>query len=293
MNCKLLRSACINVAETVIAREMSRRWIIAAGVVAVGGLCALLLQAEKQTVARQREQMEERQADYYWRRTTRRQAKAPAFLQMPPVVVTNESAPYSALSEVLRNKAATGTNHLPLTEMLSLKQVMTAAEPELVTFDLPIAYDVLTNLGSLYLIIDFTGREDEDSDLGFEVGQFECERAANGNCRLVWNTIYEAPGSHALQAGLLLARASGKDSYEEISGPVTSLAITNLCQFSLESAYFKPEFGVTLHRWHGGLGLSPVSSKRIHRRDAVVPRASLRHLSLCTPLPLRSTSYRR
>lgn len=207
---------------------------------------ALQLQGEKEAVAREREQMEERQADYYWRRTTRRQAKAQAFLQTPPAAATNESAPHGALSETLRNKATAGTNHPTLTEMLRLTPVVSGAQPEVVTFELPIAYDVLTNLGSLHLFIDFTGREDEDSDLGFEARQSECERATNGNCRLVWNTIFEAPGSHALQAGLLLERAPQESLNQEISGLMTAFVVSNLCQFSLESANFKPEFGVTL-----------------------------------------------
>jgi hypothetical protein len=226
-------------------------------------------QVEKKALAEQRDSLEERQADYYWRRTTRRQAKAQALLQAPPqpITKTKESAYRGRpLSEVLRNRAASGTNHLTLTEMLTLRQVFTGAEPESATFELPIAYDVLTNLGSLHLFIDFTGAEDADSDEGFQVGQFECERATNGNCLLVWNTIYEAPGIHALQAGLALEAGQKSDdngkpvvplgpdglpfshtiSSEELSGPLTPIVVSNLCQFSLGSAYFNPAFGATL-----------------------------------------------
>jgi hypothetical protein len=76
-------------------------------------------QAEKQAVARERERVEETQAEFYWRRTTRRQAKAQAFLQTPQPAVTNDASSRGALSEVLRNKAGSGTNHLTLTEMLA------------------------------------------------------------------------------------------------------------------------------------------------------------------------------
>ena len=223
-------------------------------------------QAEKQAVARERERVEEMQADYYWRRTASRQAKAEALLQTPQPPMTNEPAYQGALSEVLRNRATSGTNHLSLGELLTLRQVTAGAEPEIATFELPIKYDVLTNLGSLHLFVDFTGREDEDSDLGFEVAQSECERATNGNCRLMWNTIYEAPGPHTLQAGLLLEgpEPSGEDSkppvvldssgqplseaklVRDVSGPAAAFVVSNLCQFSLGSAYFKPEFGITL-----------------------------------------------
>ena len=57
------------------------------------------------------------------------------------------------------------------------------AELEIATFELPINYDVLTNLGSLLLYIDPT--PEEDSDEGCNVGQLECNRATNGN----WTAI--------------------------------------------------------------------------------------------------------
>src|SRR5258706_1403335 len=69
-------------------------------------------------------------------------------------------------------------------------------------------------------------------------------RATNGNCLLVWSTIYETPGNHALQAGLDLNDHAKPD--EEISGPLATFVLTNLCQFSLSSAHFEHEYGVTL-----------------------------------------------
>jgi hypothetical protein len=62
----------------------------------------------------------------------------------------------------------------------------------------------------------------------------------------LWNTIYESPGSHALQAGLLLEHAPQGSLDQDINGPVTTFVVSNLCQFSVGSAYFKPEFGATL-----------------------------------------------
>src|SRR5262249_40212279 len=79
---------------------------------------------------------------------------------------------------------------------------------------------------------------------GFQVGQVECKRATNGNCLLVWSTVYEAAGKHALQAGLDLHETANPD--QEIVGPLTSFVVTNLCQFSLASSRFLPEQGVTL-----------------------------------------------
>jgi hypothetical protein len=60
---------------------------------------------------------------------------------------------------------------------------------------------------------------------------------------LVWNTIYEAPGKHALQADLDLNGAQEPDT--DISGPMIPFAVSNLCQFSLTSAHLEPEIGST------------------------------------------------
>jgi hypothetical protein len=60
----------------------------------------------------------------------------------------------------------------------------------------------------------------------------------------VWRTIYESPGNHALQMGLELNEPA-KDG-EVIVGPVAPFVVSNLCQFSLSSAYFNRELGATL-----------------------------------------------
>ena len=60
----------------------------------------------------------------------------------------------------------------------------------------------------------------------------------------MWRTIYESPGKHALQMGLDLNEPARAD--EIFVGPVTPFVVSNLCQFSLSSAYFNPELGATL-----------------------------------------------
>jgi hypothetical protein len=147
------------------------------------------------------------------------------------------------LSEVLRNGAAATTNQLTLAEMLTLRQIITGAEPETVTFEMPVSYDVVTKLGGLFLLID--PANNDDSDEGCKVQQMECDRAENGDCLLVWSTIYESPGKHVLQAGLFINELSPNN--QDIFGPLLPFTITNLCQFSLTSAYFDPRTGATLH----------------------------------------------
>jgi hypothetical protein len=199
-------------------------------------------QAEKQAAAEQSDRNEEMQAVFQWRRTARRQGSVETILSTPRPPMTNEPIYRGRpLWEVLRNEAASGTNKFTLAEMLTLKQVVTGAEPEVATFELPVSYDALTNLGSLTLYIDPI--EDEDSDMGCNAGQLECNRATNGNCLLVWNTIYEAPGKHALQAGLVLNKLAKPNA--GITGPLAPFEVTNLCQFSLSSACFQPEIGPT------------------------------------------------
>jgi hypothetical protein len=197
-------------------------------------------QAEEKAKAEQTDRMEETQAAAEWSRAARRQAKVETILRTPPPPMKNEPAYRGRpLSEVLRNAVAAGTNQLTLAEMLTLKQVVTGAEPEIATFELPVNYDVLTNLGSLHLYLDPIA--DEYSEEGCNVGQLECHRATNGNCLLVWNTIYESPGKHALQAGLLLEEPA--KAGEDISGPLAPFVVSNLCQFSQSSAYFNPQIG--------------------------------------------------
>ena len=149
------------------------------------------------------EDSDERAAHHRWDQTERRQALAEKILATIHSAKPQEpKIRGQLLSDLLRNKTSTTTNHFTLDEMLTLKQIVTGSEPETATFEFPISYDALTNLGSLHLFID--PNKDEDSDDGCSVGWLECKRATNGNCLLVWDTIYESPGKHALQAGILL-----------------------------------------------------------------------------------------
>jgi hypothetical protein len=188
---------------------------------------------------------EELQATEQWRRTARRQAQVEKILaakpEMRPSEPTYRGRP---LDEMLRNENPSGTNKLTLDDLLTLRQVVRGSEPETVTFEAPISYTVLTNVGELGLYIDPC--PDEDSDEGCNVRWLECLRATNGNCLLVWNTIYESPGKHALQMGLALNEPA-KRGEELFVGPVSPFVVSNLCQFSVSSAHFNREIGATLH----------------------------------------------
>jgi len=58
------------------------------------------------------------------------------------------------LAEVLRNSNTTGTNQLTFAELLTLKQIITGAEPETVTFEIPATYEVLKDICTPHLYLD-------------------------------------------------------------------------------------------------------------------------------------------
>jgi hypothetical protein len=210
---------------------------------ASAGEVAELRQAEIAAARVEADETEEQQAAAQWEHTARHQADVEKLFATPAFPIAQDMV-YEGhpLSEVLRNPASTGTNILSLAELLTLKQVVTGAEPETVTFQVPAAYDVLTSFGSLTLVVD---TNNDDSDEGCHAQQVECARATNGDCLLVWNTIYESAGKHALQMALELEKPINHQDF--ISGPVSPFVISNLCQFSTGSAHFDPETGVTFH----------------------------------------------
>ena len=102
------------------------------------------------------------------------------------------------------------------------------------TFELPINYDVLTNIGRLKLLCDADPRE----DYGNEAEVQDCERTINGNCRLVWDTTYDPPGKHFLQARLSIHNPPARgprrnfDTGETtLKGPLFAFVSTNVIQF--------------------------------------------------------------
>ncbi|HEY4415817.1 MAG TPA: hypothetical protein VGO57_09005 [Verrucomicrobiae bacterium] len=199
--------------------------------------------AERQSqIARANEtdEQEELQTTTQWDHTAQRQAEVEKLLTIPMVTFTNLPV-YSGhlLIEILHNENSSGTNKLSLRVLLTLHQIITGAEPETVTFETPIAFDALTNIGMLQLYVD--PALDANSDEGCMAVQCECDRATNGDCLLAWSTIYECPGKHALQAGLRLNDPSVNNP--DIDGPISPFVISNLCQFSLTSSHFDPETG--------------------------------------------------
>jgi hypothetical protein len=182
----------------------------------------------------------EREAVWLWVHTDKRQTGVGKLLQNAVLSTTPDKiVQRRPLSQLLRNLSTTGTNTISIAEMLTLKQVITGDEPETVTFELPVAYDSVTNLGNFGLMLDPNYQTDDEEGNGPQVE--EMSRATNGDCLLVWHTIYESFGKHALQATLYL-NESGKDE-PDVSGPFLPWDVTNLCQFSVSSATYDVDHG--------------------------------------------------
>jgi hypothetical protein len=138
------------------------------------------------------------------------------------------------LSKVLRNKATAGSP-LRIEQMLTLGQIASGKDPDLATFELPLSYDALTNVGTLRLLCDADPSENSANE---EAELQSCERAPNGNCRLVWNTMYDSPGKHFLQAELTIdnwrkrSRRRNPDAEEIVlKGPLFYFFSTNVLQY--------------------------------------------------------------
>jgi hypothetical protein len=144
----------------------------------------------------------------------------------------------------IAGRIATNLNLNPLvgTNPLTLTQIITGLEPDIVTFEVPLSYNYLTNVGELELLVD------GDSPL-FQ----NCEMESNGLCCLAWNLDYSGWGAgqltssgsldanvtHYLQAKIILAPSqAGLPNIGVVStsvGPLLPFTSEQLLEF--ESYY--------------------------------------------------------
>lgn len=174
---------------------------------------------------------QETQAQWDW--TKERQASlSQAYPKLNPT--TSEPMFHGRpLTEVLANDPQ---YVLTLAQMLALHQVITGSEPETVTFDVPVRFDSISNEPfQLSLSVDPVAPQRWQC----EACNYEVQRATNGDCLLVWHTIYETPGRHALQAGI-----AGQQNVFAV-GPGLPFTVSNLCQFSTTSETFDPDIGAS------------------------------------------------
>jgi hypothetical protein len=124
-----------------------------------------------------------------------------------------------------RIKKALGMNPFDTSNPLTLTQVFTGEEPDVVAFEVPISYNVLTNIGILNLNI---------SGIGAKLD--ECVPANDGNALLIWNTDYDAPGQDYLQPQLTLDTFN--DTIAIAVGPITPFDSGNVLQFFESDSLF-------------------------------------------------------
>lgn len=146
------------------------------------------------------------------------------------------------LSKFLRDKKVSGNNHATIGEMLTLKRITTGQEPDIATFEVPLRYDAMTNVIEYRLNLLVDGGLDE-SFVG-RGGAEGCTRATNGNCLLTWNTTYDPPGQHVVQAELRCMETD-RDAVK-VKGPIAPFFSTNICQFDSAYDHFDDK-GATLY----------------------------------------------
>jgi hypothetical protein len=221
----------------------------AAGILALllNGFCASTLQADEAAERAERKRADylehaarhdQKAADRQWNRTAERQAMVDQILARKSEPAGPAMFQGRPLVELLRVNGQSSSASLQ--ELLSLKPVVTGEEPQMATFELPISYRALTNVGKLLLLVDpVEGSEDA------EAIRYRCIAGANGNCRITWQTDFDRPGKHALQAAVRL-RSEDKKLPSLVKGPMLAFVSSNVCQYSESSSHFDPELGAVL-----------------------------------------------
>lgn len=139
------------------------------------------------------------------------------------------------VTEWLHNAAVQGTNRLTLEQMLTLKRVVNDEDRDIASFELPIKYEALTNIGTLFLWVD-SFQKDGITDGIFPHQSFE--KATNGNCLVEWNITYDPPGPHRVQAQPYIKGQKSKSDFQTILGPALQFYSSNVCQFDESPEHF-------------------------------------------------------
>lgn len=137
-----------------------------------------------------------------------------------------------------RIKRALGLNPLDKNNPLTLKEVAFDEEWGIATFEVPVSFNVITNLGRLHLEVD-----------GGQFGNYQdFIVATNGNCLLRWNTTFDPIGVRICQPKIVLNgnRGGGNHVTTEGLGVFNLLTSTNFCRFDPFYTEFT-EMGATLY----------------------------------------------
>lgn len=187
------------------------------------------------------------QKKYYdldWKQSPLRLSRVPGILATKWPSDTNMTPDLRKAIELFANTNVTGTNLLTLADLLIPKQIITGNEPEELTFEFPVSYNAITNNSFVLLLDADTNPESLFSpDTGANIQEQIC--ATNGDTILVWHTIFDPPGRHALQVKWTYVDSNGVEHY--VKGPAVSIVTTNFCQFSLDCYTYDVQQGATFH----------------------------------------------
>ena len=126
-----------------------------------------------------------------------------------------------------RVKSVLGMKPLDSGNPLTLTQIVTGDEPDIVTYKVPINYTTLTNVGELNLNID-----------GTDVTLSDIAPASDGSSLIEWNTTYNSPGQHYLQPQLTLFSSDGDFGVFLGMGKLVPFTSTNVLQFFESDSMF-------------------------------------------------------
>jgi HEAT repeat protein len=179
-----------------------------------------------------------------WEQSPLRESRVPGILATKWSSDTNSSPEERKIIEFFANTNLTGANLPTMADLLTPKQVITGSEPEELTYEIPVSYGAVAN-GQICLLLDAdTNTENLNApDSGANIQ--ESLRAANGDTLLVWHTIFDPPGKHALQVEWTYVDTNGSESHGR--GPAIPVATSNFCQFSLDCATYDILRGAIFH----------------------------------------------
>jgi hypothetical protein len=131
-----------------------------------------------------------------------------------------------------RVERALATSPLIPQRLLDLTQVITGEEPQIVTFKVPIDYSALTAIGGLNLNIN-----------GVDATLEEINPDSDGKCLIAWNTAFDPPGVHYLQAHITVDGAttdlqSSASAIDSAMGGLSMFASDNVLQFFEDGSMF-------------------------------------------------------
>ena len=183
-------------------------------------------------------------SDREWKNSPARQARVDQVLAVKWSVGSDEPTfKGQSIETLVGNEEAYGTN-LTLATLLTPKQIITGKEPEDITFEFPVRYEAMTNDDNLlHVVVDPDPEQQFPMDAGGNA--YDRERATNGDYLVVWHTIYDPPGRHAVQAYFVLGDKREGNLY--INGPPVAVTTSNLCQFSLDCVNYDAAVGARFH----------------------------------------------